>query len=268
MSRPDIALDSLFEADTTLNIEASVDDIELYIADRISKSRRLASHLIGEDGMILQEVILTMYRFLLARLHMNSLAETKNQRTLKEALAKLPENLMGAYAEILESRINSQNDDDRVLAFHIFGWIAFAKHPLTVLELQHALAVDLDSDETDFEPDNIFSEELLGSVCGGLVFISDIGKDEWFRDHTVKFAHYTTQEYFMSQKEILFPQLQETITDTCLKYMLFNNIQHHYYLEESIDLRPDSIFDNVSFHCRDKDYPFLHYSLNYWIDHA
>ncbi len=96
---------------------------------------------------------------------------------------------MGAHTEILESRINSQDDDDRVLAFRIFGWIAFARRPLTVLELQHALSVNLDSDMMAFEPDNIYSEDLLGSVCGGLVTVtSSVDWSKWPRDSIVKFA--------------------------------------------------------------------------------
>ncbi|KAK0215938.1 hypothetical protein EDD85DRAFT_439120 [Armillaria nabsnona] len=60
--RPDIGLDSLFEADTTLDIEASTDDIELYIRDRLSQSRCLASNVKGEGGSILQEKILSQVK--------------------------------------------------------------------------------------------------------------------------------------------------------------------------------------------------------------
>lgn len=118
---------------------------------------------------------------------MDSLAETRNQKKLKDALVKLPENIMGAYAEILESWINSQNNDDKDLALQIFGWITLAKHSLTVLELQHALAVDLNS--VAFEPSNLYSEDLLGSVCSGLVIISSDNQGLWYRNPIMKFAH-------------------------------------------------------------------------------
>ncbi len=120
---------------------------------------------------------------------MDSLAGlARTQKTLKGALAKLPDNIMGVYAEILESWINSQDNDDRVFAFHIFGWIAFARHPFTMLELQHALSVDLDSDIMAFEPDNLCSEDLLGSVCGGLVIAvrsGGCGLQELYRTYTL-----------------------------------------------------------------------------------
>ena len=115
---------------------------------------------------------------------MDSLAgSARTQKTLEDALAKLPDNIMGAHTEILESRINSQDDDDRVLAFRIFGWIAFARRPLTVLELQHALAVEPGT--TALDPDNLCSEDFLGSVCGGLAITDQKG---WHRYPIVRFV--------------------------------------------------------------------------------
>ncbi|PBK81242.1 hypothetical protein ARMGADRAFT_813825 [Armillaria gallica] len=100
MLRPDIGLDFLFERDITLDIEASVDDIEIYIRDRLSQSRCLASNVKGEGGSILQEKILSQVTeksygmFLLARLHMDSLVgSARTRKTLKDALAKLPDNI-------------------------------------------------------------------------------------------------------------------------------------------------------------------------------
>ncbi|KAK0219040.1 hypothetical protein IW262DRAFT_1074489 [Armillaria fumosa] len=56
-SRHDIALDSLFMEDTTLDIEASADDIRLYIADGLFQGRRLVAHIRGDNGPILREEI-------------------------------------------------------------------------------------------------------------------------------------------------------------------------------------------------------------------
>ncbi|KAK0430760.1 hypothetical protein EV421DRAFT_1669507, partial [Armillaria borealis] len=119
-----------------------------------------------------------------------------------------------AYDKTLE-RINSQGKYDRELAYRIFGWIAFTRRPLTVLELQHALAVEPGT--TTLDPDNLCSEDLLGSVCGGLIIITD--QMGWSRDPIVRFVHYTTQEFFISQQNNLFPQFQKTIMHTCLTYM-------------------------------------------------
>lgn len=48
----------------------------------------------------------------------------------------------------------------------------------------------------------------------------------------------------MSQKDILFPQLQETITCTCLTYMLFNNFRPYYYIDQYDNIRLGGDYDN------------------------
>ncbi|PBK85057.1 hypothetical protein ARMGADRAFT_1048105 [Armillaria gallica] len=172
-SRDITTIGLVFKADTRLDIRADNKDISSYIMSKLSCGR-LASLIKGRDD--LRQAILDGVTekadgmFLLAELHIDSLAQTTTPKLLRVALQKLPNNMPSAYDKTLE-RVNSQCEHDRELAYHIFSWIAFARRPLTVLELQHALAVEPDTMTLD--PDNICSEDLLGSVCGGLVIITD-----------------------------------------------------------------------------------------------
>ena len=50
-----------------------------------------------------------------------------------------------AYDEAME-RISSQYADSRTLALQVLGWINRAARPLTTLELQYGLAVELAED--------------------------------------------------------------------------------------------------------------------------
>ena len=113
---------------------------------------------------------------------MDSLVQTNTPKMLQAALRKLPKNMASAYDKTLE-RIDSQGEDDRELAYRIFGWITFTRCPLTILELQHALAVELHM--TTFDPDNICNEDILGSICGGLVVVDQI---KYYKDPIVKFV--------------------------------------------------------------------------------
>ncbi len=81
---------------------------------------------------------------------MDSLAQTTTPKILQVALRKLPDNRASAYNKTLE-RVDSQGTYDRELAYRIFGWIAFMRRPLTVLELWHALAVELDTTTLDHD---------------------------------------------------------------------------------------------------------------------
>ncbi len=119
---------------------------------------------------------------------MDSLAQSTNQKILRDALKELPDNMKNAYDETME-RVNHQGKHKSSLASHIFGWIAFARRPLTVSELQHALAVELGTMTLD--PKNIHSTDLLGSVCGGLVHIDQSHRwqtEIWLNDPIVRFV--------------------------------------------------------------------------------
>ncbi|PBK85136.1 hypothetical protein ARMGADRAFT_942500, partial [Armillaria gallica] len=177
-SRDITTIGLLFKADIRLDIRASDNDINSYIMSKLSCGR-LASLIKGRDD--LQQAILDGVTekadgmFLLAGLHMDLLAQTTTPKILRVALKKLPNNMASAYDKTLE-RVNSQGKYDKELAYRIFGWIAFTRRPLTVLELQHALAVELNT--TTLDSDNLCDKDLLGSVCAGLVLI----------DLTVKFV--------------------------------------------------------------------------------
>jgi hypothetical protein len=114
------------------------------------------------------DVLNMSFRFLLARLHMDSLVTKATRKAVREALKTLPKELESTYDEAMQ-RIRSQNDDDKQLAERVLCWISFAFRSLTLNELQHALAVELGESELDEE--NIPDEELLTSLCAGLVII-------------------------------------------------------------------------------------------------
>src|SRR3984957_7148815 len=109
-------------------------------------------------------------RFLLARLHMDSLVGKLNPRQVRAALDNLPEGMDGTYDEAME-RVERQDDSRKQLAKRVLTWITYAVRPLSVKELQHALAVIPDT--TELDPDDITDDEILVSICAGLVVIDE-----------------------------------------------------------------------------------------------
>ena len=109
-------------------------------------------------------------RFLLARLHMDSLVGKLNARQVRAALENLPEGMDGTYDEAME-RVERQDDIHKQLAKRVLSWITYAVRPLSVTELQHALAVMPDT--TKLDPDDIIDDEILTSICAGLVVIDE-----------------------------------------------------------------------------------------------
>lgn len=132
---------------------------------------------------------LTLLRFLLAQLHLDSLIGKRSPKAIKIGLEKLPKGSEAydhGYKEAME-RIEGQVRDSQELAKQVLAWITCAKRPLTTSELQHALAVEYGESELDKE--NLPEIEDMVSVCAGLVTVDE-------ESDVIRLVHYTTQEYF------------------------------------------------------------------------
>lgn len=112
---------------------------------------------------------------------MDSLVNKNNRRAIYTALEQLPREIDDTYGEALK-RIQEQNQDDRELAHNVLMWITFALRPLSILELEHALAVEEGSTQTHL--DALPDEEIIISVCAGLVIIDESDTVRLVRKHT------------------------------------------------------------------------------------
>jgi len=184
-------------------------------------------------------------RFLLARLHVDSLRGKTTKKAIKSTLEKLPKGstaLNKAYDEAIE-RIESQLPEESELAKNVLSWITYAQRSLTTKELSHALAVE--AGESKLDKDNIPDIEDMISVCAGLVAVDE-------ESDVVRLVHYTTQEYFERVRETWNPKAQEEIVLTCLTYLSFQTFDTgHCYSDEDFRRR---ITQN----------PFLDYAARYW----
>ena len=144
-------------------------------------------------------------------------------------------------------RINSQHADKATLARKVLSWVFHASRPLTILEIQHALAVE--AGDTTLDEDNIPEEELLLSVCNGLV---TYGKEGGF----LTLVHYTFQQYLEQKAETLFPNAQADIARTCLTYLSFDDFEQGPFPKGKGSL------------VRLERWPLLSYAASKWGYHA
>jgi plasmid replication initiation protein len=96
------------------------------------------------------------------------LADQHNEEGVLDALNNLPNDIDEIYDQAME-RIERQSNADKELAERVLSWITYARRPLTVEELQHALAVS--SKMTEMNARALIFELKLTSVCAGLVVI-------------------------------------------------------------------------------------------------
>ena len=185
-------------------------------------------------------------RFLLAQLHIDSLAQELTIGDIELALQNLPTGLDETYKQAM-GRIESQGRCGRQLAKKILTWVVYAKRILSISELQHAVAVQFG--KSDLDRKFIPSVGIIGSICAGLINI-DAQSD------VVRLVHYTTQEYFEKMSKDWFPKAETYITMTCVTYLSFETFesgfcQTDYEFEERLRLNP-----------------LYNYAALYWGDHA
>ena len=154
--------------------------------------------------------------------------------------------LAQAYKHAME-RINGQKSGFRQLAKKVLSWIICAKRPLTTLELQHALAVNIGDPELDKE--NIPEIEDMASVCAGLVTVDE-------ESYIIRLVHYTTQEYFERTWESWFPNAQTDITKICVTYLSFNAFGTGFCLTDK------------EFEARLQSNALYNYAAQNWGNHA
>ena len=184
-------------------------------------------------------------RFLLPTLHVKMILEmpTKSQR--RQALVKLPADLYKSFQGII-TRIQGRPIASAELGMRVLMWLHFAYRPLQLVELQHALAVN--KGHMEFDPDNIPSQKALLDCCLGLVIVDE-------ETLTVRFVHFTLEEYFRKNFRTEFPNGYSSIAETCLTYLTFGNLRQHCTTSKRLKEMMAS-------------YPFLKYAALYWGTYA
>ncbi|KAJ6523135.1 hypothetical protein DFH09DRAFT_1421112, partial [Mycena vulgaris] len=243
-SRPHIDLNSVLPEFQILEIQATEDDICRYLSTQIKQSPRLSRHVKARPD--LQEEIQSKIvanckgMFLLAKLHIESLASKNAIKGVKEALQHLPTDLQKTYDEAIE-RIKLQRVEDRELGLLALTWVANAKRPLSVSELREALAIEENS--TFLDLDNLLDISMILSVCAGLIIV-----DETLS--VVRLIHYTTQGYLDNIQADQFPLAQTKIVSTCLTYLSFKEFENlPTSWQEQIGLIPKHPFLEYAQYC-------------------
>ena len=68
-------------------------------------------------------------------------------------------------------RIDDQSEEDVCLAKDILTWVHHAITPLSIDELQHALAMSNLEGDKDIDEEDLTDSEILVSICAGYVMI-------------------------------------------------------------------------------------------------
>lgn len=149
--------------------------------------------------------------FLLARLHMDVLATKRTSKAIQKTLQNLPTKIKDTYEQAMTRIEQKNNDDDRKMAMNLLLWIAFARRPLTVGEIEHATSIAPKTREID--PDDVVRAKDLTSLCAGLVIID--------ASNILRLVHFSAQNYLSENRTRWFSNGDLVIARHCLTYLSF-----------------------------------------------
>lgn len=136
--------------------------------------------------------------------------------------------------------------DSRKLALDALSWINCAMRPLNASELQHALAVEA---ESEFDIDNLPYLEDIISVCAGLVTVDE-------ESDVIRLVHYTAREFFQITWTKWFSDAHHDIARTCVTYLSFDSFQTGHCPTD------------IDFEARLDAHPLFSYAARNWGHHA
>ncbi|KAL8756169.1 MAG: hypothetical protein Q9199_003121 [Rusavskia elegans] len=235
-----------------MEIRARDEDIGEYISSRIASERRSFASFKKKPKLIALAIdtitVSSRGMFLLARLHLDSVAKATSAAALKASLQRLPRQLSTTYDEALR-RIEDQDDEHAALAKKVLAWILYASRSLTIVELQHALAAESTEPPQGFDEEFIINPDDIIYSCAGLITLDK-------KTNVIRMVHYSAQEYFSANRQAHFPRGHEDIATVCLKYLSSNLF--------SSGRRKDK--QEVRTQCADN--PFLDYAGRFWGYHT
>lgn len=129
---------------------------------------------------------LSSYRFLHAYLQVQALEGCTTVREARAAVNAFPHTIEAMY-RLSVRRIKEQKRPQAALALRILQWLTYANEGLTVEDLQYALAASVDTENYQYDDDNVPCENSIVSVCCGLVTIQPESRQvrlvrEWLYD--------------------------------------------------------------------------------------
>ena len=270
-ARPDVKC--MLEKPRLITIRAHDHDVESYISDRIQNEPRLNAFITRSPDLkqaITQTILHNIQgMFLLARLYLDYLATQITPRKLREALSILPTTYEAMYDDIFK-RIRSQDQQTSHQALQVLGWVTFARKPMSILEVSHALSTE--EGDNGLYQEGIPDRDLLISSCAGIITVQATKEQssqietnsvahteslpEDSNNDILVVTHHTAQRYLRNKINHLFSATNREIAEACLRYLSFDVFQATW-LNDSSNKRD-----------MQNEYPFLPYAATYWSHHA
>jgi ankyrin repeat protein len=178
---------------------------------------------------------------------MDALADCLTISEIKNALTSLPLGINDTYDQVMQ-RIEKLSVNRRRAVKRLLQWVSYSKRPLSLRELEHAIAVSRGAQELQAE--HIISAKVLTSLSAGIVIVDE--------NERVRLTHKTAEDYFTNRRAAFFSDGDVEITESCLAYLQL----------ATFESGPCDNTSSMTFEARLNDYPFYGYASLFWAEHA
>ncbi len=239
-------------------------DIERYVQDEALRLEIsdpvLLTRVISEVGNRAQGM------FLYARLMLNELHQTDTDEERYEALRHLPEGIDAVYSRSM-ARIEATKQPRRDRILRLLQWVVYASRPLTVTELETALAIT--PHEEVFKPGNKPKVgRLFLDYCTSLLELDE-------ETDTLQCIHATVKDFLTESPQSRLADMESAhayAASICLTYI---NYSDRNFVERFQDTRTIPFSEpwpwfpllHPPFYLHLEEYQFLQYSASNWIVH-
>ncbi|KAI4934090.1 hypothetical protein J4E86_011472 [Alternaria arbusti] len=269
----EMSLNTFVLKDNMICLQRGVVDADIlrFVQQKLSDDKRLAKW--NKNAEVRQEVETALMRgaqgmFRWATCQLDVIAECRNLSMLRKSLATLPQTLDQTYDRIL----TAIKEEDRMYTIRILQWLTFSARPLSLEEVAEVAAIDV-AREPAFDCDEVLVDPLEAlEICSSLVtvkmeesdsyrdWILDMDQDYYSEPEVlsgiVTLAHYSVQEYLVSERIKLGPAKQYSMTESgCHKAMTIGCLG---YLNRFQGPLSKELYNRS---------PLAGYCAKFWIDH-
>nr|XP_036581868.1 nacht domain protein [Colletotrichum truncatum]KAF6790425.1 nacht domain protein [Colletotrichum truncatum] len=183
---------------------------EFVVQDQLLTAEILDAISLGGEGM-----------FLWVFLALEDICSRVTDPEIRKVLLNIPRKLSDTFNRALQRIMKNGKTD---IAKEIFNWTATVRSPLTLYQLQEALAVEIG--QTYSQPERYLNGiERLTSWCENMVHVEET-------DETVHFIHHSIQKYLFDISDTSLRCFQvdpedgdHLVGEICLTYLDFNDFK-------------------------------------------
>ncbi|KAH6909343.1 hypothetical protein BKA70DRAFT_1188480 [Coprinopsis sp. MPI-PUGE-AT-0042] len=252
MSRPMKTLEAQHTQADVFPVAAHTEDINLLIAEQISRDADLQD-VLACDGQMRAEIISTIQKrsggmFLHASLQVAALSGRCTIKNIRNVLEQVPPGLQNMYQATIR-RIEEQPKDRAEIAQRALLWLLYGRaYPASNRLPFLCRAVATCPETNEYDPDLVVTPKVLVSACCGLVVLEN-------KSSVVRLIHVTAYDALRAFLASKYPDPNGMIAIVCAKYLIRCNL--HSSRDSKIKILQHLEADN-----------FLRYAYTNWWRHA